>query len=74
MHITINLDQQLIDHGISISELSDRVGVSSSDLCLLKRIKIRDLRFSIIENICRELNCKLTDLIKFCCDEPLSQL
>ena len=69
MFITIKLEKKLKSKKISIEELSERTGVSSADLSLLKRIKIRDPRFSILQHICEELNCEPTDIIEFHCED-----
>ncbi|MFC2100609.1 helix-turn-helix domain-containing protein [Bacteroidota bacterium] len=74
MFITINLDKLLREHDISHEELSEKIGVSKSDLSLLMRIKIKDPRFIILQNICKELNCKPFDIIEFNCDETTNHI
>jgi len=74
MFITINIDKLLNDQNISQDELSAKIGVSTADLSLLKRIKIKDPRFIILQNICRELNCRPFDIIEFKCDEASNHI
>ena len=74
MFITINLDKLLNEQNISLVELSDKIGISEADLSLLRRIKIKDPRFFILQNICKQLNCKPFDLIEFQCDEQNNQV
>jgi len=48
---------------MSLTELSDRVGVTVANLSILKTGKARAARFSTLDALCRELNCQPGDLI-----------
>lgn len=65
MPIRINLDIELARSKMSLTELSDRVGVSMTNLSLLKNGRVKAIRFSTLEAICRVLNCQPGDLLEF---------
>lgn len=70
MPVTIHLDRILVERKMSLTELSERVGVTLSNLSILKTGKARAVRFSTLGAICRELECQPGDLLRF---EPESQ-
>jgi putative transcriptional regulator len=57
MAIIVQLDQMLLERRMSLTELSDRVGVTISNLSILKTGKARAIRFSTLDALCRELDC-----------------
>ena len=63
MAIIIHLDRVMAEKKISLNELSERVGISVSNLS-----KMRAIRFSTLEAICTELDCQPGDLIEFAKD------
>jgi putative transcriptional regulator len=63
MTIRVNLDILLVQRGMTLSTLADRVGMSLSNLSILKTNKARAIRFSTLEAICRELDCQPGDLL-----------
>ena len=65
MAIIIHLDRVMAEKKISLNELSERVGISVSNLSKMKTGKIRAIRFSTLEAICTELDCQPGDLIEF---------
>ena len=65
MAIIVRLDRVMADKKISLNELSERVGISISNLSKMKTGKIRAIRFSTLEAICTELDCQPGDLIEF---------
>lgn len=65
MSIRINLDVELAKKKMSLTELSQQVGVSMTNLSLLKTGKIKAIRFSTLEAICRVLDCQPGDLLEF---------
>lgn len=70
MSIRINLDIELARQKMSLTELSQRVGVSMTNLSLLKTGKVKAIRFSTLEAICRALACQPGDLLEYVADEP----
>jgi putative transcriptional regulator len=65
MPILVNLDLLLVKRKMSLTELSERVGVTISNLSILKQGKAKAIRFSTLVAICRELNCKPGDLLDY---------
>jgi putative transcriptional regulator len=63
MAIRIQLDRMLLERRMSLTELSDRVGVTVANLSILKTGKARAIRFSTLDALCRELDCQPGDLI-----------
>ncbi len=65
MGIAVKLDRMLLERGMSLTELSERVGVTIANLSILKTGKAKAIRFSTLEAICRELDCQPGDLLGF---------
>lgn len=65
MEIRVNLDLMLVRRKMSLTELSNRVGISMTNLSLLKTGKVKGMRFSTLAAICRELNCQPGDLLEY---------
>lgn len=68
MTIRVTLDRVLLDKRMSLTELSERVGVTLANLSILKTGKAKAVRFSTLEALCRELGCQPGDILEF--DEP----
>ena len=65
MSIRVNLDVQMARNKMSLTELSERIGISMTNLSLLKTGKVKGIRFNTLASICRELNCQPGDLLEF---------
>lgn len=65
MAIVVNLDVVMAQRKMSLNELSEKVGVSLSNLSILKTGKARAIRFSTLESICEALDCQPGDLLEF---------
>ena len=63
MPIAVNLDLMLVKRKMTLTELSARVGISITNLSLLKTGKVRGIRFSTLDAVCRELECQPGDLL-----------
>ena len=63
--ILIQLDRLLLERRMSLTELSDRVGVTMANLSILKTGKARAVRFSTLSALCRELECQPGDLLVY---------
>jgi putative transcriptional regulator len=50
---------------MSLTELSHRIGISITNLSLLKTGKVKGIRFSTLEAICRELDCQPGDILEY---------
>ena len=65
MAIRVTLDRVLLERRMSLTELSDRVGVTLANLSILKTGKAKAVRFSTLEALCRELACQPGDILIF---------
>ena len=65
MAIITRLDRMLADRKMHLSELADRVGVSIVNLSNLKTGKVKAIRFSTLNAICKELNCQPGDILDY---------
>lgn len=65
MKIRINLDIELAKNKMQLKELSLRIGISMTNLSLLKNGKVKAIRFSTLEAICEELNCQPGDILVY---------
>ncbi len=63
--ITVNLDVMLARRKMSLTELSERVGVTIANLSVLKTGKARAVRFSTLDALCRALYCQPGDILEF---------
>jgi putative transcriptional regulator len=61
--IEIHLDEMLAERGMTLTELSERVGITLANLSILKTGKARAVRFSTLEAICVVLDCQPGDLL-----------
>ena len=65
MPIQVNLDRQMFEKKISLTELAGRVDLTLANLSILKTNKARAVRFSTLEALCRELKCQPGDLLEY---------
>jgi putative transcriptional regulator len=65
MSIAVKLDDLLHERRMTLTELSERVGITLANLSILKTGKARAIRFSTLEAICEELQCQPGDLLEF---------
>ena len=65
MPIIVNLDVMMAKRKISLNELSERVGLTLSNLSILKTGKAKAIRFSTLEAICRALDCQPSDIWEY---------
>lgn len=70
MAIILRLDRVMADRKIPLNELAERVGISNVNLSNLKTGKVRAIRFSTLNAICRELDCQPGDILEFSPDDP----
>ena len=67
--ICVNLDVMMAKRKMSLNELSDKVGITLSNLSILKNNKAKAIRFSTLDAICKALACRVEDIIEFTDDE-----
>ncbi len=65
MAIIINLDVMLAKRKMSLTKLSEKVGITMSNLSILKKGKAKAIRFSTLEAICNALECQPGDIIEY---------
>lgn len=65
MAIRIDLDVMLARRKMSMTELSNRVGVTMANLSVLKNGRAKAIRFTTLEAICRALDCQPGDILVF---------
>lgn len=65
MPIIVNLDVMMAKRKISLNELSERVGLTLSNLSILKTGKAKAIRFSTLEAICLVLDCQPGDILEY---------
>lgn len=63
--IVVNLDVMMAKRKMSLSELSERVGITLANLSVLKNNKARAIRFSTLDAICRALDCTPQDILEY---------
>jgi len=69
MPIIINLDVMLARRKMSLTELSERVGITMSNLSILKTGKAKAVRLETLESICNVLDCQPGDILEYRSDE-----
>ena len=69
MAIIINIDVMLAKRKTSVTELSQRVGITMANLSILKTGKAKAIRFSTLEAICKALDCQPGDILEYRADE-----
>ncbi|TLX51144.1 transcriptional regulator [Pseudoalteromonas ruthenica] len=65
MKIRINLDVELAKKKMSLTELSQKIGISMTNLSLLKNGKVKAIRFSTLAAICDVLHCQPGDILVY---------
>ena len=63
--IIVNLDVELAKRKMSLSELAEKVGLTLANLSILKTGKAKAVRFTTLEDICRELGCQPGDILEY---------
>lgn len=63
MNIQICIDVEMAKKKISLTELSSRIGISMTNLSLLKTGKVKGIRFNTLSAICQVLECQPGDLL-----------
>jgi putative transcriptional regulator len=74
MPIVVNLDVMLAKRKMSLTELSERVGITIANMSILKSGKAKAIRFSTLEEICKVLDCQPGDLLEYMDDAAYKKL
>lgn len=65
MPIIVNLDVMMAKRKISVTELSEKVGITLPNMSILKNNKAKAIRFSTLNKICEVLNCQPADILEY---------
>jgi putative transcriptional regulator len=65
MAIIVNIDVMLAKRKMSVTELTEKVGITMANLSILKNGKAKAIRFSTLEAICKALDCQPADILEF---------
>lgn len=65
MAIIINIDVMLAKRKMSVTELTEKVGITMANLSILKNGKAKAVRFSTLEAICKALDCQPADILEY---------
>ena len=69
MAIIVNLDVMLAKRKMSVTALTEAVGITMANLSVLKNGKAKAIRFSTLDAICRALDCQPGDILEYGTDE-----
>lgn len=74
MPICVNLDVMLAKRKMSLTELSDTLGITIANLSILKTGKAKAIRFSTLEQICKVLECQPGDILEYMTEKDYKKL
>ena len=74
MPIVVNLDVMLARRKMSLTELSNRIGITIANMSILKSGKAKAIRFSTLEEICRVLDCQPGDILEYMAEDEYRKL
>ncbi|MDY2735341.1 helix-turn-helix domain-containing protein [Intestinibacter sp.] len=69
MSIRINLDVVLAQKKMSVTELSEKVGITMANISILKNGKAKAIRFTTLDKICEALDCQPGDILEYIKDD-----
>ena len=72
--IVVRLDRVLADRKMALGELAEIVGISNVNLSNLKTGKVKAVRFSTLDAICKALNCQPADILEYQDDEEMNEM
>ena len=72
MAIVINLDVMLAKRKMSVTELTDKVGITMANLSILKNGRAKAVRLSTLDAICKALDCQPGDILEYRADDRLT--
>ena len=65
MSIIVNIDVMMAKIKMSAGELSEKIGITPTNLSILKNNKAKAIRFSTLEALCKALNCQPADILEY---------
>ena len=73
MAIIINIDVVLAKRKMSVTELSERVGITMANISILKNGKAKAIKLSTLDRICRALDCQPGDILEYMPEEDRAE-
>lgn len=73
MPIIVNVDVMLAKRKMSSTELAEKVGITLTNLSILKTNKAKAIRFSTLEALCKALDCQPGDILEYQMDEKIQR-
>ena len=67
MAIIINIDVMLAKRKMSVTELAEKVGITMATISLLKNGKVKAIRLSTLEGVCKALECQPGEILEYKC-------
>ena len=74
MPIVVNLDVMLAKRKMSLTELSERMGITIANMSILKSGKAKAIRFSTLDEICKILECQPGDILEYMNEKDYKKL
>ncbi|MDB5253858.1 MAG: transcriptional regulator, Cro/CI family [Flaviaesturariibacter sp.] len=74
MPIVVTLDVMLVRRKMTLTELSERIGITLANLSILKSGKARPIRFSTLKSVCETLACQPGDILEYLTDDAYDKL
>ncbi|MFB0971547.1 MAG: helix-turn-helix transcriptional regulator [Tissierellia bacterium] len=71
--IIIKIDELLAEKNMSVTELSQKVGITIANISVLKNNKARAIRFTTLDAICKALECQPGDILEYIEDEESNE-
>ncbi|NLU52030.1 MAG: helix-turn-helix transcriptional regulator [Clostridiaceae bacterium] len=71
--IIVNVDVMLAKRKMSVTELSEKIGITMANLSILKNGKAKAIRFSTLDALCKALKCQPGDILEYRSDEDTSR-
>ena len=65
MAIVVNIDVMLARRKMSVTELSERVGITMANISVLKNGKAKAIKLSTLDSICKALDCQPGDILEY---------
>ncbi len=65
MAIKVHIDRILVERQMSVTELSEKVGITMANISVVKNGKAKAVRFSTLERLCKVLDCQPGDLLEY---------
>ncbi len=72
--IVINIDVMLAKRKMSVTELTEKVGLTMANVSLLKNGKVKAIKLSTLNKICEVLNCQPADILEYKADKETGEI